>query len=733
MTKNKAGGVAFKKASGPEYLKFMALFFLLLYGSGNLSAQVPLKVNFQGRLVERGMPVNDQRSFIFKIYDALTGGNLLWTSQTQNVTVASGVFSVVLQTGTPVNLSSATFSGPRYISVSVAGVTLNPRQEMLSVPYALVAQSLSADALIDPSNVGAGVLGPNVIVSSIAVNAVSSTSIKDAAVTFVKISSTGCLGGNVMKRNLDNTAWVCAVDDVGAVVLKAVSLAPDTYDIDSSVNPSIYINDIGGGNLLELRHNDGVKFTVDTDGNAFFLGYSSATKYYGDGSMLTGISVPGDNLGNHVATTTLNMSGFPIVNMPSLGLANNIVISSETSAALGAGVRISSNVYIVGFSSAAKYYGDGSMLTGLGAATADNLGNHTATKDLNMNGFNIVNAASGTFTQGITASSFTATGIGLRAAQLLLADNVIISSETGAARGGGVNISSNVYIVGFSSAGSYYGGSALITGLITAGYYQVNGSTVLAILEGAGSLGVGVDAGPMNTGNYNVFVGSAAGYSNTLGGGNSFVGFKAGYNTVTGAANTIFGSEAGSGAPAGSFSNDTLMGYQAGFGLTTGGENIFVGYKAGYTVTTGTGNIVIGYNENPTSPAANNEINIGGVYKGNISSGMATIPKFTVRSVSGDATAAFGETLTVNAAADVTVTLPAVTAADIGATVTVIKLGTGKVTVAANGTPIADSAASGTIYNSAFFPPYASLTLRLADAGRWGIVSGDGAWITTAP
>jgi hypothetical protein len=89
--------------------------------------------------------------------------------------------------------------------------------------------------------------------------------------------------------------------------------------------------------------------------------------------------------------------------------------------------------------------------------------------------------------------------------------------------------------------------------------------------------------------------------------------------------------------------------------------------------------------------------------------------------------------VSVNSASDVTVTLPAVTAADIGATITVLKLGAGKVTIAANGTAIADSAAGGTIYNNAFSPAYAALTIRLADAAHWAILSGEGAWLTTAP
>ncbi|MCX5793464.1 MAG: DUF1566 domain-containing protein [Elusimicrobia bacterium] len=91
----------------------------------------------------------------------------------------------------------------------------------------------------------------------------------------------------------------------------------------------------------------------------------------------------------------------------------------------------------------------------------------------------------------------------------------------------------------------------------------------------------------------------------------------------------------------------------------------------------------------------------------------------------------YGKTITVNSAAARTVTLPAVTAADIGATVTVVKLGGGTVTVqAAASTYIEDSTAGGAIYNNAAYPAYASLTLRLVTATQWMLVGGRGAWIT---
>ncbi|MDO8805077.1 MAG: hypothetical protein Q7R35_11645 [Elusimicrobiota bacterium] len=136
-------------------LKFGLLFLSLILQPSALvllHAGAPLKINFQGRLEESGLPAEGAKNFIFKIYDAMSGGTLVWTSQAESAAVAKGVFSVVLETGTPVNLSTASFAGARYVEITVDGVPLSPRQEMVSAPYALVAQALSSDARISLSS-----------------------------------------------------------------------------------------------------------------------------------------------------------------------------------------------------------------------------------------------------------------------------------------------------------------------------------------------------------------------------------------------------------------------------------------------------------------------------------------------------------------------------------------------------------------------------------------------------
>ncbi|MEI7529793.1 MAG: hypothetical protein WCK76_12720, partial [Elusimicrobiota bacterium] len=130
------------------------------------------------------------------------------------------------------------------------------------------------------------------------------------------------------------------------------------------------------------------------------------------------------------------------------------------SSELGGGVRVSSNVYVVGFASATKFFGDASSLTNV---PGDNLGNHTAAMDLNMSSYNVTGSGA------LTMSSITATGAGVSAGRLTLAENVEISSEPAAELGAGVKVSSNVYIVGFASAAHFYGDGSGLTNVVVPG------------------------------------------------------------------------------------------------------------------------------------------------------------------------------------------------------------------------------------------------------------------------
>jgi hypothetical protein len=91
-----------------------------------------------------------------------------------------------------------------------------------------------------------------------------------------------------------------------------------------------------------------------------------------------------------------------------------------------------------------------------------------------------------------------------------------------------------------------------------------------------------------------------------------------------------------------------------------------------------------------------------------------------------------GKTVIVNSSSDRTINLPSVDSSHVGATFTIWKLGSGRVTIdAADSDTIMDSAAGGTIYNSATGETWACIRLRLQSATQWAIEGGVGTWTTT--
>jgi len=223
--------------------------------------------------------------------------------------------------------------------------------------------------------------------------------------------------------------------------------------------------------------------TVST--NVYIVGFSSAAKYYGDGSALTGLGGSGSSL-NADLLDGLDSLDF----VRKTGSVTETVTGAKTftgNTVLGplsvtGSSTFTASMYMTGVSSFTSvnniYFAGGAANQVLAtngptgslkwtavSALGDNLGNHVATTTLNMAGNSIVNAASGTFSSGVTASSFTATGTGVNAVRLLLTNNVVISSEADATKGGGVNVSTNMYIVGYSSAAGYYGDGTKLAGV----------------------------------------------------------------------------------------------------------------------------------------------------------------------------------------------------------------------------------------------------------------------------
>ncbi|MCX7993349.1 MAG: hypothetical protein N2651_06740 [Fimbriimonadales bacterium] len=117
---------------------------LALWMLNNTPAQgVTQAFTYQGFLRQSGAPVNNAaQPMRFRIYDAATGGNMVWDSGNLGVNVQNGLFTVTL------NAPASVWTGaPRFLEIQInpaaSGPILTPRIPLNPAPYANTATLLN--------------------------------------------------------------------------------------------------------------------------------------------------------------------------------------------------------------------------------------------------------------------------------------------------------------------------------------------------------------------------------------------------------------------------------------------------------------------------------------------------------------------------------------------------------------------------------------------------------------
>jgi hypothetical protein len=106
-------------------------------------------VNYQGRLADpAGNPKDGVFGMTFALYDAPTGGSLVWGPENHTaVPVSEGLFSVGLGGQTSGGIPTSAWNGDRYLEITVGGETLSPRELIRSVPIAGMALTVPDGAI----------------------------------------------------------------------------------------------------------------------------------------------------------------------------------------------------------------------------------------------------------------------------------------------------------------------------------------------------------------------------------------------------------------------------------------------------------------------------------------------------------------------------------------------------------------------------------------------------------
>ncbi|HNW44003.1 MAG TPA: hypothetical protein PKI19_05820, partial [Elusimicrobiales bacterium] len=357
----------------------------LLSLAGAAHAVEPV-MTYQGRLKEGGQPVTDVRSFDFKFCPALSGTCSLSTpSGAQDFIVQNGLFKSTF------TVPAGDFSsGEWYLQVAVGlnAASLNdlsPREKLTFVPYSVYAATAGyvAGAVLKTGDImSGGLVASTITLTGTAFSVGGSTfAVVDGRVGIgtaePNTAATLHLYSNLYQKPLLRMEAAYSGAKywdmfVNTGVENALMFKTDNASYPLSIYPS-YDGLIGIG-IYPSYSSASLNVLSDTDtgaANILQLSSGSATSpaavlvVQKGGKVGVGTAAPQSKL--DVAGGSITIRG---ENSALVFEDYNRTISSEGVAGLGGGLRISTNVYIVGFSSAAMYYGDGSQLTNVSAANS---------------------------------------------------------------------------------------------------------------------------------------------------------------------------------------------------------------------------------------------------------------------------------------------------------------------------------------------------------------------------
>ncbi|MFH1321323.1 MAG: tail fiber domain-containing protein [Bacteroidota bacterium] len=565
-------------------LKSKMLFCLILYITfcNLLFAATPNIINYQGRLRQDGQPVSGNKQMWFKIYDAPSGGNIIWSVANVPVSVSTGVFNYKLQL---TEIDWAKSNTTYYLSVAIELETyeLLPREQFTSVPYAFEANTLSGrtyDTFVTTST-NQTISGVKTFTSSVTITA-SDFSVTGS--TFVVSSGKVGIGTTSPTTKFD------VLD--GSITVRGTNAGLQV--VGGTVTASGFIGSGAGltgvvasppSNMVTTDTNQtvsGVKTitsSVTVTASAFSVGGSTFVVIAGN----VGIGTTEPNYPLDVRSFSSEV--LRVRNWAGEPMSAKIILEDSGGDQAKIGKDYTANFYIsnsVNKDFVINKNGNvGIGTTGPGAKLeVKQAGSDTYAVKVSSNdgsGMMVVQS-NGNVGIGTTSSSgilHVSTGTGTT--------SLFVSKEGASAGNVGIGTTWPTSMLDVAGA------------INTSANYRIAGSTVVAILPGESSLGIGVGAGQANTGtgNYNVFLGKDAGYSNTTGDHNSFLGHQAGYANTIGYGNSFVGEVAGY-KNTGTGSENSFLGYFAGYNNTTGGENSFVGSYAGYANTTAWGNSFMG-------------------------------------------------------------------------------------------------------------------------------------------
>lgn len=248
-----------------QKLSFISVLLvgILLIRITGVTMAAPDLVNYQGMIkTSAGVPVAGTVALQFTLYNAPSGGTMVWGELQDSVQLKNGIYNVLLGSGTLLPgsppLRADLFSNTNlWLQVTVNGEPLAPRDQLTSVPYALKAANADNATLLNGQAASSFGSAADVLASQTNISSLQTiiTALNTTITTLqAQISADKAKPQKI--TNFHGTAMMLssgAYKNAGKQLMK-IAITSATATVDGTLTVSFTVKDANGNTVKNVQN-----------------------------------------------------------------------------------------------------------------------------------------------------------------------------------------------------------------------------------------------------------------------------------------------------------------------------------------------------------------------------------------------------------------------------------------------------------------------------------------------